>query len=812
MYKRQWIAAALLAGVAAAAVWACGPDFPSQLLDHREATLKATPQNSFAFEAAALLPATDKLPAEAEAPKADDAATVAKSLGLTPEQWQQIESLRQLQSGSEVYEKSTGLPEDLRLYAAGAADYEIAQMACEGSDEGEAAPAPADAHCVVSTGPDMDRAVASFEKVLALPPGQAKLRSVWAAYMLGRIHAERARDQAGDAAAFKRERDAAAKAFQLARTRALDGGSDTQALALSSFGEEARLHLYVSGKPCGWNEIAGPDNDCGLHLAPDDLKRAITLYAAQAGHGSGGAVQSLAILAETALRDDQLAAALVDHPVSQRLLVAYALARMDDVVSEAADGKATTRKPHPSLVALVAAIEQRGLDHVEGADRLAALAYRVGRYDLAAKLIDKAPGPLSSWVRAKLALQKGDLAAAAASYAEAAKAFPKADDPKASMEPENTHLLVGEQGVLALARGEYVEAMGRLYDAANAVGGSGNVFFPDDETSGIGFGNDVSYLAERVLTVDELKSFVDARVPATPAPAPAKGGSAEPAPYGFGTPLADNLRWLLARRLMRVGRYDEAQAYFPVSGDQRFGKEDLRAEARAFAQAVRDADKAWTDIGKAEARYAAAAIQREHGLELFGYEQGPDYQDEGGGYQGGSGHSADDLKQTFVTDGERQRFAESAAKPERRFHYRYLAADRAASAADLLPPRSQAFAAVLCKATGWMLEGPPDYEDQYQGYGEALPTGLPERMRRAQALYDRYVKHGPYVDWAADFGRNCEEPDFERARVMQRHLYVVKAKRVVRRHLPWIAGGIVVFGAGLGFWLLRRRRKANKPS
>ncbi|MBT2118742.1 hypothetical protein KK141_16205 [Dyella sp. LX-66] len=817
MYKRQWIAAGLLAGIAAATVWACGPDFPSQLLDHRELTLKATPQNSFAFEAASLLPATDKLPDDdsGEAPKADDAAAMAKWLGLAPAQWQQLAELRQLQSGAEVYEKGKGLPEDLRLYAAGAADFEIAQGACEGhgaaSEDASAAgedAAPAPAHCMVSSGPGMDQAVASFEKVLALPPEQAKLRSVWAAYMLGRIHAERALDQAGDAAAFKREREAAAKAFQQARARALDGGSDTQGLALSSFGEEARLHLFVDGKRCGWNEIAGPDNDCGVRLAPDDMKHAITLYAAQAGHGSGSAVQSLSILANTALRDDTLAAALIDHPLSQRLLVIYALARVDDVVSEAADGKSMTTKPNPNLVALVAAIEQRGLEHVEGADRLAALAYRAGRYDLAAKLVDKAPGPLSSWVRAKLALQKGDLAAATAAYAEAVKAFPKANDPKASIDPDNSHLLVGEQGVLALARGEYVEAMGRLYDAAIAVGGSGNVFYPDDETSGIGFGNDVTYLAERVLTIDELKSFVDARVPASAPPAPAKAGSAVPSYYPGSAPFGDNLRWTLARRLMRAGRYDEAQNYLPASGDERFGKDDLRAKAREFARDLHDAEHAWTDIGKAEARYRAAAIQRELGMELFGYEQGPDYNDMGGGFQGGSGHGADDLKQSFVTDGERQRYADTVPKPDRRFHYRYLAADRAAAAADLLPPRSQAFAAVLCKASGWMLDGPPDYGDN----GDGTPPVVPERLLKAKALYDRYVKQGPYVPWAENFGESCPEPDFASARVMQRHLYVVKAKRALRHNVPLLAGGLVLVIGIVSFAVVRRRKKAARTA
>lgn len=260
---------------------------------------------------------------------------------------------------------------------------------------------------------------------------------------------------------------------------------------------------------------------------------------------------------------------------------------------------------------------------------------------------------------------------------------------------------------------------------------------------------------------------------------------------------------------MRAGRYEEALGYFPVSGDRRFGEVDMRAKAREYANAVRDGEHAWTAIGKAEGRYAAAVIEREQGMELFGYEQGPDYTNVGGGYPGGSGHSADDLKQSFVTEGERQRFAGSQAKPDLRFHYRYLASDRAASAADLLPPRSQAFAAVLCKATGWMLEGPPDYSDHYQGYGEPAPTAPSERERRSTALYQRYVKQGPYVDWAENFGRDCEEPDFDSARAMQRHHYVVQAKRMVRRYLPFEIGGLVLGDGWPG--VLARAQAQSRP-
>ncbi|WP_430388334.1 hypothetical protein [Dyella sp. 20L07] len=786
MYKRPWIVAGWVAGLAGAVAWACGPMFPNQLLDQRAATLKAAPQNSFAFETRHLLEPTDTLVAEqpVSGTQETDRAAQAKALGLTPEQADRVAAVRQADNGAAAFELGKDLPADLRAYTSGAVAF--AQH-------------------------DMDGAIASFEQVLALPPEQARLRSVWAAFMLGRIHADKAKHVATDTAAFQRERDAAAKAFQLARGRAVDGASDTQALAVASFGEEARLWLYSHGEQCSWGHLVDDKNDCGAGVPIADIKRAITLYAAQAGHGSDNGVQSLVAISDNVMRDPQRIAGLIDGPVAQRMLVAYALARLDGNAFDAVSGE--TEKPDPRLLALVQAIEQRGLNKVAGADRLAALAYETGRYDLAAQLVAKASGPLSEWVRAKLALQKGDLAAASAAYAAAAKAFPKVGDAQPALEPGNVDLLTGERGVLALARGEYVEALGHLYDSALAVGGDGNVYDENLETAGVGYGNDAAYVAERVLTVDELKAFVDARAPATPAPSQNVDGY-----YRSLRPLGDNLRWLLARRLMRAGRYDEAQAYFPVDGDPRFGTFDdegklqvsrLRSEARAYANALHDSEHAWKDIDKAQALYAAAVIARNDGMEILGYEQGPDYNDNGGSYQGGSGQDSQSLKQAFVTDGERQRFAESAAKPELRFHYRYLAADQASAAADLLPPRSQAFAAVLCKATGWMLEGPPDYSDHYQGYGEPVPTEPSERERRATALYQRYVKQGPHVDWAENFGRNCEEPDFDRAKALKRAQQVAAVRHAMRRYFPYELAGFIVFLGALAAWIvLRRRRKS----
>ncbi|HEX7815784.1 hypothetical protein [Dyella sp.] len=838
MYKRKAIAACALLGLAGAVAWACGPMFPNQLLDNRQATLKAVPVNSFAFEVRQLLPATDQLkPVEADTSIYADEKKIKPDLGITDAQQAIVDKIHTIDDDVAAYAAGKDLPEDIRLYAVGASLFNRAMDSCgntkgEGGEDGfqvdgnAADVAAADKglneadtnggrarFCTDFNTTMLDKAVTYFERVLALPAGQAKSRSVWAAYMLGRIHAVRALAYAGSPTQFKQERDAAAKSFELVRTRALAGDSDTQGLGVASFGEEAQLFLYNNGKLCSWSDFYNA-KDCATRMAPSDLKHAIALYSAQAGHHSDNAMRSLEQIAYAITQSPPLTRQMVDGPLSQRLLVAYVLARHSD--SSVGDSPATSDsapaapEKDSKVATLVDAIVAAGGEPAVGADRLAALCYEAGRYDLAAKLLDKTHGPLTSWLRAKLALQKGDMAAAAAAYAEAAKAFPKADDPQANIEPSNTQLILGEQGVLALARGEYVEAMGHLFDAAVRVGGDGNQYNgeeADPDDAGTGYANDMNFVAERVLTVDELKSFVDAHAPASPAPQPKADKNAEGGGYSV-IPVADSLRWLLARRLMRAGRYDEALAYFPASGDSRFGNVDLRAKAKEYAQDLHDAEHRWTDIGKAQAAYAAAAIARANGMEILGYEQNPDFTDNGGSFPGGSGQDEKSMKQTFVTDGERQRYDQSQAKPNQRFHYRYLAVDQASRAADLLPPRSQAFAAVLCKATGWMMDGPGD---DYFDYNDQSPAKDKddERTRRIGALYGRYVKQGPYVEWADDFGRGCPEPDFDAARKLKRAQQIRAIKHAIRRHWPMELGGLVVVVAGVAFALGRRRK--NKP-
>ena len=153
----------------------------------------------------------------------------------------------------------------------------------------------------------------------------------------------------------------------------------------------------------------------------------------------------------------------------------------------------------------------------------------------------------------------------------------------------------------------------------------------------------------------------------------------------------------------------------------------------------------------------------------------------------GAGAKKPDLPFPVVASGEAARAAASAAVPPQRFHYRHTAAGFAEKAADLLPPRSQAFAAVLCQAAGWLLD---------------------RDAEAAQKIYRRYVQQGPYVPWAASFGRECEEPDFPGAGRRLHAERVAYFKHVARLALPYGGFALVLAGATLALLILRRRRRA----
>ncbi|VVP86698.1 hypothetical protein [Pseudomonas fluorescens] len=688
---------------------ACGPDFPMRLLDNRGQTMSELPEGNFNFELSRLgktiaglknVTAATYNPNEsyAESTETVEQREKAEQVGLKPEQQALVKQLRGLTDARQVEAQGASLPAEIRLYVAGAVAF--------------------------ATG-NYQLAVEYFDRLLALPTDQRSLRSTWAAYSLGRAWFAISTEANNGVETLEKSREA----FRQTRQLSIDGFSDPLELGVASLGEEARI-LRTTG----------------------DWAGAIELYEAQNLHGSAVGNTSLKqLMNELAELPEGELARLLEHKPVQQLVTASLLSRQ---------GWSFGDEP-PNEKKLVKLLKNGTRGSLENADRLAAVNYQQGDYASAKAFLESAgDGGLAWWLRAKLALRDGDKNAAAAAYAKAAQAFPQTEDwgyrrttdwayetvqPKCRVE--------GESAILALQRGEYLQAFVQLFR-------SNDVYWFD-----------AAAVAERVLTVDELKQYVDETVPA-----PAVLSQEERDSY---VPLsvAAKLRNLLGRRLLREGHYEAAISYFD--------NPDLQHKARLYAEQRLKADAAWWPTRRASALYNAAWTAREWGMDILGYEMAPDYAVFGGGF---SLENTELKVGPLVSEAEVQRQKISEAQPDQRFHYRFVATALASRAADNLPHTSQAFAAVLCNAAGFN-----------------------SSLEEQSALYQRYVKEGPYVPWAVDFGNQCPYPDFENAD--KRYVtQVTDSVRATLRPYKWpvqIAAILLVVGTAL-LLITRRQRKARK--
>jgi hypothetical protein len=692
---------------------ACGPNFPMRLLGDRAQTLGELPEGSFRFEAnrlgkaiAGLKPAETMTVDYVYGASEDiyvQARNTAEQVGLSDAQRAQVAQLRTLQDAQQVQAEGAGLPPELSLYTAGAVAFNAGEHAM---------------------------AAEYFRKVLALPADQRALRSTWAAYSLGRAlfavsQEANDLDEVGRREALQQAR----QAFVQTRQLSIEGFSDPQELGIASLGEEARL-VRLAGD---WNT-------------------AVELYATQSLQGSQVGYSSLKqLMGELSTMPEAQLSELLKGKAVQQLITAALISHV---------GWSYGEQP-PAEQKMIKALTGSTVGNLDNADRLAALNYQIGDYATTQTLLEHAGnGGLAWWLRAKMALRAGDKAAAASAYAKAAKAFPQdenwGDRSTSSGDYETLKpgcRVDGESALLALDRGDYLQAFEQLYRSQDL------------------YWEDAAVVAERVLTVDELKQFVDRQVPA-----PTPLTQQERDRY---VPLsvAARLRDLLGRRLLREERYDEAPAYFD--------NPELQAKARGYGQLRLDAESRWWPTRRAADYFNAASMAREWGMELLGYEMAPDYATFDGNY---SLEITEPKVGPLITEAEVQRQLVSAAKPDERFHYRYVATGLASKAADLLPHSSQAFAAVLCTAAGW-------------------GTSLEEES----AFYQRYVKEGPYVDWAANFGHQCPYPDFQNADKR----YVTQALEPVRSTLrpykKWLQMGTVVVFTALALWLINRHKRRAKP-
>jgi len=515
---------------------------------------------------------------------------------------------------------------------------------------------------------DKSNARHAWKRLLARPPGERKYKSTWAAYMLGKSFEKENADQA--MAWYQKVRELAAKPRNF---------TDTAGLAAASLGLEARLLLRR-------HDYAG----------------AINLYLDQLATGDQTAPNSLRFAAKQALQSGpaQLAA-LAKNPSIQPVITAYVISHRVEWASED-DGESKERGGF--AIRWLEAVEVAGIKEVASAERFALAAYQANALDLAERWAKRsAAKPVSQLVQAKLLLRKGKVVPAAAILSRLTALFPPDEPLATNAAPASLfdRLLYhdsdaarqrtrGELGVLRLSRRDYVQALDALLRS--------------------GYERDADYVAERVLSVDELKTYVDRNWPPGSSIDNAMVASMDPSENDSAAApnIRKEIRHLLARRLTRTMRGDEAGDYYPT---------ELRESWRELVQSLRAGrDDSLDARARAEALFSAAWIARTNGLELLGTAVEPDWFIYGGNFEMDPLLGERRPLQTQVapaSDDELRRAARNAADPDQRFHYRYQAAFLGWEAASLLPDNDDLTARILWQSGVWLKHRDPQTADLF---------------------------------------------------------------------------------------------------
>jgi LysM repeat protein len=661
---------------------ACGPDFPNNLLEGGDEAVLAAPLADFARELERLNLAPSRFdhvaPTNGYARQTFDAelsdlAAALKRTKVSPEQSALIveghrvnrNKLSEYREACKKWEANAWMEADesarnlrgpqlvLPVFAEVTglpdefADYFAGAVAARNLDAEEA------------------EARACWERLLARPAAERKYKSTWAAFMLGKSWESE-------------DDDKAVEYYQMTRDLAKRRFADSAGLAVAAIGLEASVEMHRG-----------------------NFQRAMELYLEQYAAGDGSAVVSLQWTAAAALGSggDELVT-LAASTNTRSVVTAYLISGQRG--GRYAEAGSPASNP---VVAWLKAVEAQDVSDVESAERLALAAYQEGEFEIAQRWIKRACNtPVAQWLQAKLFLRAGKVPQAAALLAKVATllpVIPAAGTNEVSEFADNLYFgqgandnhaarkqLLGELGVLQLSRREFAQALDALLNA--------------------GFWQDAAYVAERVLTADELKAYVDQHWPlkesdATESVESKIDDEALP-PYT----RREDIRFLLARRLTREMRSGEAREYFPAVWQPKFD---------GLVVAL---NEGWDEGAPAEQRakalYASAFIARTNGMELMGTELAPDWFIYGGNYDWGltweqRSNATQSSLANVATEVELSRAARHRADPEVRFHYRYQAAFLAWEAAKLMPNDSDVTARVLCTAGTWLKVRDPDTAD-----------------------------------------------------------------------------------------------------
>jgi tetratricopeptide (TPR) repeat protein len=531
-----------------------------------------------------------------------------------------------------------------------------------------------------------NQARAFCETLLNLPASERHFRSTWAAFLLGRSWLNDDPEKSADY-------------FQQVRQLKQSGFADSIGLAAASLGEQARALLHQ-------NKFA----------------EALKLYVAELATGDDSANKSLLLTCRKCLAAGADLTSIAADRETRRVMTAYFISR----------DHAFDDSPETNCVRWLEAVESANVKDLASAEQLALAAYQAGQWQFAQRWIERASeSPTAQWLQAKLLLHAGKTRQAAAVLQNIAGLFPEelvntndlkgkgleellfmpSEDDQADVPAR--HQIQGEAGVLHLTRREYTQSLDALLRA--------------------GFWLDAAYVAERVLTAQELKNYVDADWPP----------ASETETNDVMKTEREGIRSLLARRLARAGEFDAARAYYPA---QQLTNYDNMVRSLDTAN-----DESLPDEQRAAAFTTAAFIFRTNGMELLGTELAPDWGESGGTYSDyfGPTERRQETNSAITTAGaEELTRVKDKVDESLRFHYRYQAAGLAWKAASFMEDNTEAKARMLCTAGSWLKGRDPKAADYFY---KALVRTCRKTAIGAQAdrmrWFPEFDENGKLIPW-----------------------------------------------------------------
>src|SRR5438034_10918481 len=534
----------------------------------------------------------------------------------------------------------------------------------------------------------------AWEDLFKRPEQDRHYRTVWAAFMLGKLGLK------------TNDYQSASQWFQRTREFAKAGFADSLGLGAESYGWEGRAEWKQEhpekAAPLFMTQLALGDDSAVVSLKaliPDrDPVEGMLNYGPELEERQSWNDEQKR--AEEEKEISRLKAAARD-PLLRRLVTVHILATASTPDLYAAE---SGNKPVNRCARWLNVISDLKPGQLDDAEYLGWVAYNNGDSKGAAHWLELGKGDSAAalWLKAKLQLRAGKFADATNTMARAVEIM-KTSPGYASREGEGwatedlfaqgehwgfASTASGDLGGLQLTRGDFVQALDVLF--------KGQLW------------EDAAFVAERVLTANELKQYVDA----LPKTEPPKEGE----------DYNKKLRYLLGRRLVRQDRYADAKQYLPPPYDIVLEK---------YVKALKDgANEKLSKTERARAWFTAAWLARYDGMELMGTEGAPDAFAEGGSFEMPdlAKERRSGAYQTIAYDKEGnasydenanpkmksvpaflkasakevQRLNTNKISPDIRFHYRLIAGALAMKAAALLPDNSEEVADVVNQAGRWV--------------------------------------------------------------------------------------------------------------